>query len=422
MNALQQEQNSLCTGCPFLGAARDSDIRFSYASSGARCYRAESPQAIPLNHQSEFCLTNEHTACAVFQRRKTRLLSKPTRNRPRRSILMGAVALLCVVVLLAAINLRRLSPLDQVAEAQEAEPSAVVQSNTNRDSRANVAAPTKNAEAIVPTLIPTWTRMPDQRPPATATQTAQPTSTVEPSKTPLPTLTSTPEPTAIVIPVESMRATDMPQPTNTPLPTSTATPDGAFVLTDGAELTLRRGPHPDYFSVGTVDGSIEMIEIVGRSNSAEWLKLCCVNGQSGWIWSGAVETLGDVDSVPIEAAPAPRLVVNVPFLNVRSGPQPEYDSFAQIVRNEDFEIIGRNVGQDWLQFCCVNGSVGWVYGNSTRLDGPIGFVPIIRGIALIPTTAAPQEDSEPAIEQTATPATASPTQPAEQTPQPTPTP
>src|SRR5438067_301620 len=54
--------------CPYLGLVSDSESVLSSASSEHRCFATLDPQAIALEYQQHYCLTDAHAQCPLFQR------------------------------------------------------------------------------------------------------------------------------------------------------------------------------------------------------------------------------------------------------------------------------------------------------------------------------------------------------------------
>lgn len=118
-----------------------------------------------------------------------------------------------------------------------------------------------------------------------ATPIAQPAQTTPTDIPPLPTPVSSEPTVTLVLPTE---------PPDTPTPESTpfAIPAGDF------NVNIRSGPGVDFPRIGrlSVDGSIA---VVGRTASGEWWQVCCVDGESGWVWADVVEVRGPLEDVPV---------------------------------------------------------------------------------------------------------------------------
>ena len=63
-------------------------------------------------------------------------------------------------------------------------------------------------------------------------------------------------------------------------------------------LNVRAGPQVVFNPIGEV-GQGETFEILARSERLDWYKICCVDGQEGWVFSGSVTVDGDLESLPI---------------------------------------------------------------------------------------------------------------------------
>lgn len=103
------------------------------------------------------------------------------------------------------------------------------------------------------------------------------------------------------IPLEPI-ATPVPQaPTETPatLP-DTPTPESTpFAISSGDfNVNIRSGPGVDFPRIGKLLKG-EGMAVVGKTANGEWWQVCCVDGQSGWVWADVVEVEGPLDNVPV---------------------------------------------------------------------------------------------------------------------------
>jgi hypothetical protein len=66
-NSSSRGQNKRRSGtCHFLGIKGESSTQYRYPSHAHRCYNVKSPEGIKLPHQEEFCLSESHKECEVF--------------------------------------------------------------------------------------------------------------------------------------------------------------------------------------------------------------------------------------------------------------------------------------------------------------------------------------------------------------------
>ncbi|MFN8529634.1 MAG: SH3 domain-containing protein [Anaerolineae bacterium] len=73
----------------------------------------------------------------------------------------------------------------------------------------------------------------------------------------------------------------------------------------------------------------------------------------------------------------PVAVVNVSFLNLRSGPGPQYTVLSQLVGGTTATILGALSDNSWLLVETPLGA-GWVYSQYTLVRGDVTFIPVIE--------------------------------------------
>ena len=99
----------------------------------------------------------------------------------------------------------------------------------------------------------------------------------------------------------------------------------------------------------------------------------------------------------------PHFTVNSDQVNVRTGPGTVFSIIGTVEQGNRFDIGGRNVAGDWLEFCCVNGQRGWIYAPLLVLSVDISTIPISANIPAVPTatntpvppTAQPAQPTQP---------------------------
>jgi len=101
--------------------------------------------------------------------------------------------------------------------------------------------------------------------------------------------------------------------------------------------------------------------------------------------------------VPPTAAPvaAPHFTVNNAQVNVRSGPGTAFAIIGAVEQGERFDIGGRNVAGDWLEFCCVNGQRGWIFAQLLIVSQATSSLPLAQNI---PAAPAPTNTPAPAAQ------------------------
>ena len=115
-----------------------------------------------------------------------------------------------------------------------------------------------------------------------------------------------------------------------------------------------------------------------------------------------------------EATPVPpRLVVNAPLVNVRTGPGITYNVLTTVERGQEFDIIGKNAAGDWWRFCCVNDQPAWIINELVDIDGAAELAPVSDEVSQAVPATSPAPTSAPAATQPPAdaPTVAAPTQP-----------
>ena len=93
----------------------------------------------------------------------------------------------------------------------------------------------------------------------------------------------------------------------------------------------------------------------------------------------------------------PHFTVNSEQVNVRTGPGTAFSIIGAVEQGDRFDIGGRNVAGDWLEFCCVNGQSGWIYAPLLTVSEEPTSIPLAQNIqtAPIPTNTPPAPDPQP---------------------------
>lgn len=120
-------------------------------------------------------------------------------------------------------------------------------------------------------------------------------------RTPKPTFT--PTAAALIVgptPLAGAPSTGVGGTVATPVPQPVAAPaaEPAKAVVNAPLVNARRGPGTDYDIVAGVERGAEF-SIVGRNADGSWWQVCCFEGASAWIIADFVDTLGDVDAVPV---------------------------------------------------------------------------------------------------------------------------
>ena len=202
---------------------------------------------------------------------------------------------------------------------------------------------------------------------------AAPTPTPDLARVAVPTFTPTPavaqQPTATPVPVQpATEATTAPaeqvaptvasQPPAEP-PTATPAPAPQLTIT-GPAVNIRSGPGTEYGIVGAASQG-ESFDLTGKNPAGDWWRVCCVNGQPGWVF-GQLASVENVESVAVAAdipapptpapvAIAPTAAPEAPVEDPAEAPAAPYDPTASSGGNFDpnaqyqivhFKVLGKD--------------------------------------------------------------------------------
>ena len=73
-------------------------------------------------------------------------------------------------------------------------------------------------------------------------------------------------------------------------------------------------------------------------------------------------------------------------------------------QGDRYDIGGRNVDGDWLEFCCVNGQRGWIYAQLLIVSQETTSIPLAQNIPAAPTPAPAPTNTPVSSPNTPTPA------------------
>jgi len=71
--------------------------------------------------------------------------------------------------------------------------------------------------------------------------------------------------------------------------------------------------------------------------------------------------------------------IGTAYVNVHSGPGPDYPKIAVVEEGEVFPIMGRNPRGDWWLIRLPKIGDGWVSAEWVTAEGPLESVPVIPG-------------------------------------------
>jgi hypothetical protein len=319
--------------CPNLGLKRNRARCIPRAVERNYCHRPPSPQPVAISHQSESCLSENHTNCPVFQRvgewdgplppgiqaeqpggrnapffrvvnpqsqfpentslevASRRQKAEPEEPEPTKALTNEKVA--------------RVMPDEEEVEEQadkkpKAKSPAAAQSAKAAEKAPRKASGPNPLVAFLFVFTPLVVGVglivfavfggfdalgsPPQSEPATPAPLAIPTTT------PLPILST---------PTDEAPEEPSPLPSSTEVAASALEP--IIETTLRFDSNLRAGPGADYADINFLESSTR-ITILGRDETSLWLLIRTEEGQTGWL--AASQASGDLDTSLIPLVPA----------------------------------------------------------------------------------------------------------------------
>lgn len=156
-------------------------------------------------------------------------------------------------------------------------------------------------------------------------------------------------------------------------------------------LNVRTGPGLDNNRIGVVRSGTQL-QVVATDPNSQWLQVCCVNGQQGWVLGSAdyVTTATSSEGTP-PATSSEAVVTSSGTVNLRSGPGTNYSRVGTLRAGQQLRIVGKNSNASWWQV--ESGGKVWVAASVTRASGPLDQVPVAQDIPAAPVAAAASSGS-----------------------------
>jgi uncharacterized protein YgiM (DUF1202 family) len=155
-------------------------------------------------------------------------------------------------------------------------------------------------------------------------------------------------------------------------------PTGTVVT---GSLNVRYGPGELSASLGHLRQG-EQVYVLAQNVDGSWLQVRWAYG-TGWVSSRyltltgtpqTVGTEGEGTSIPLTSQ-TPYAVVLATYLNVRTGPGPNYAVLGQVFSGDSLPIVGRTNDRSWYQVETPVGT-GWVYAAYVATRNEYGGAPV----------------------------------------------
>ena len=162
---------------------------------------------------------------------------------------------------------------------------------------------------------------------------------------------------------------------------------GSTIRVTVAALNVRSGPGADNPRIGLARSG-DQFQVVAVDDGSQWLKVCCVAGQEGWLL-GSPQFVSAAGAAQAAAAPASgeAVVSSTGTVNLRSGPSTAFSRVGTLSAGQQLRIIGKNPNASWWQVERADGSKAWVAASVVRTAGPVGAVAVAQDIPELPAQA-----------------------------------
>jgi uncharacterized protein YraI len=153
------------------------------------------------------------------------------------------------------------------------------------------------------------------------------------------------------------------------------------------------------------------VNVVGRDEMGDWVKVGLDSGEEGWVASDFVDVGGNLKVVPVitpgpiatpiaeptptamlsptvpseaTAALTPVSTVTVPIsarttgggLRMRSGPGTDYGVVLLLAEGQEVDVLGRDEAGEWLKLSVDSGEEGWVAAEFIDVGVAVEVLPI----------------------------------------------
>jgi uncharacterized protein YraI len=101
--------------------------------------------------------------------------------------------------------------------------------------------------------------------------------------------------------------------------------------------------------------------------------------------------------------PQPEAVVAVDLLNLRDGPDTNYDILTMVEEGTRLKVVGRTEANDWLKVVTADGQEGWVFAEMVTVSGDLGAIAVAQAPATPTPLPSPTPEAPTAIPEPPTP-------------------
>jgi hypothetical protein len=369
--------------CPFLGAFRDQKSVMSYASGNNRCYALEDALEIAREKQKTHCLSENYTNCYLYQQalaKQTDLNNKSknggflNRMFQARSL---ALAMMLLLILLAALAWWPFPGLIVGESAvlgasliQNSQKKPASEQETGEDGVAQSPSTEEGVSQSVIAQAPEY---------ATAEPTkAKPTAVPGPAISDLPDLYQ-------LFQIRREEDADDTYGSFNPIAYSDKGVNLPSLPSVAADDILRIYLMlPDEEQGQSINiARQEQVNILGRDDAGEWLRVRTESGLEGWIraedtavgkWVNTLAVFEKFDgsdealSVPTKLPVVADTAIVEGDLAVHTAPKSRFKIISHIDKGEIVSLLGRWQEGPWVRIRLDDGTEGWVDSDGLAMD------------------------------------------------------
>ncbi|MGD2048395.1 MAG: SH3 domain-containing protein [Chloroflexota bacterium] len=177
------------------------------------------------------------------------------------------------------------------------------------------------------------------------------------------------------------------------IPQAVQDPQGPVGVVNTGALNLRQGPGVEFSKV-TVIYKGQVVALLGRWATNNWVKVRLYSGTEGWVNSvylttsvpvSQLQVLGGAPTptpTPLPVQPAtpiaqPTAVVTSGVLNVRSGPSVSFAVVDVVYQGQQLVLIGRNESATWVNIRTPDNTEGWVNAGLVQTSIALDSLPVV---------------------------------------------
>jgi uncharacterized protein YgiM (DUF1202 family) len=148
-----------------------------------------------------------------------------------------------------------------------------------------------------------------------------------------------------------------------------------FASITAGQASIRRGPGVDAAVITALSRGSQFY-VIGRSPDNAWVQIRFKFGE-GWVKRSLTSLSSEgAGGLPAGAA-TPTLIINTPFLNLRSGPGNEYSSIMRLRGGQTYAILGVSANGAWY-YINTDAGRGWVNKIYVITRNYFGGAPIVN--------------------------------------------